>query len=229
MLSVAIVDRGAGVQLGEIAIVAAAIGEQVNRHFAPCMGVLGPLTWIRAGTWADVQPWEWVLTLDGCEDSLGDLGYHQVTAAGTPVMRIFPGVSAMGGVPWSVDASHEILETLVDPLLTRVAFSPNGVCWTYEVCDPVAADMYGIGLVPVSNFVLPSYFEPLRYSGPPFDFMGLLSAPFQIRTGGYNQYLGPGGWAELRCAPTAPGRASAAHRGRRVRRRVATRQSARGC
>lgn len=168
---------------------------------------------------------EWVLGLFSTPDVAGALGYHDQTAHGLPFMKIFPLLDAQDGVQWSTTASHEVLETLADPNVCRAAQAPDGKFWAYEVCDAVEQDTYLIGKVPMSNFVLPPYFEqPSNLTGMRFDYMGLVNKPLEIRPGGYGQYYTTAGWHQVLAESLVPVRAArikndAEGRSRRARRR----------
>ena len=85
--------------------------------------------------------------------------YH-LPVAGLPTIYVPTDGSAQG---WSVDLSHEVIETLVDPYPSSTG---------HEACDPVAGNEYGIGGVFVSDFATPRYFG-MTNSGR-FDFMRIL-------------------------------------------------------
>src|SRR5207248_488818 len=74
-----------------------------------------------------------------------------------------------------------------DPAANGYTFDGDRRLWATEVCDPVQAGSYrieGNGLrVPVSNFVLPAYFNPWGHR--PFDHLAALDGPFTIGKGGY--------------------------------------------
>ncbi len=95
---------------------------------------------------------------------------------------------------WSVSSvlSHEVLEMFVDPNCNLWANDRKGSAYSFEVCDPVEAPSYTISNVSVSNFVTPSWFDPLAQSGAQFDKLGHLTAPFTILTGGYVVYESAG-------------------------------------
>jgi len=79
--------------------------------------------------------------------------------------------------------SHEVFEMVADPLLDRSEPLPDGTSILREVCDPVnrlgfalEAEFFGrVGVVPVSDYVLPSYF--IVGSRGPWDRAGLLAGP----------------------------------------------------
>ena len=91
---------------------------------------------------------------------------------------------------WSVSSvlSHEVLEMFVDPNCNLWANDGKGSAYSFEVCDPVEAPSYTVAGVSVSNFVTPSWFDPLAATTAQFDKLGQLSAPFTILKGGYVVY-----------------------------------------
>ena len=76
---------------------------------------------------------------------------------------------------------------LGDPAANEYCFNGQRQLWSREVCDPVQANTYQIVAggtrVAVSNFVLPAFFNP--WAPPPYDHLGILTAPFSIASGGY--------------------------------------------
>lgn len=92
---------------------------------------------------------------------------------------------------WSLYASHELMEMLVDMRGDRTTRAPSlepGQGWVdylVEVCDPCQHSTYTIDGVLVSDFVTPAY-----YTGAPagadtlFSFTGRLTAPRQLLQGG---------------------------------------------
>lgn len=219
MISIALVDHTNKYAPEELARVATALTEQVRRDFSvppplgygvsatvrPC-GAVGPL------------PHEWVLGLFEHPDQPGALGYHDETPAGLPVMKVFPLLDPTQ--PWSVTASHEVLETLADPNLCKGAQNIHSGRWyALEVCDPVEDDTYEIGGVAVSNFVTPAYFEPPKELVR-LDFMGLVKHPGEVRPGGYSQYWTGRSWKTVEHSGQKMSAARAAKRevGRGARR-----------
>lgn len=229
-IRIAIVDFGnTGVDPSTLPAVAAALSRQVNEHFAaPPPRGYGIRAEVRAAKGIhDQQPGEWILGLFEKPDIADALGYHDETPQGTPVMKAFPRLDAEGGTPWTVTASHEVLECLADPNLCKAAQGSDGKFWAYEVCDAVEGDTYEIDGVKVSDFVLPLYFEPLpgavavhAKDGLRYDYLGLIRSPLEIRPTGYGQYFdcAGNGWQQVMSQ-----RVSAARRrdrgGRRERRR----------
>lgn len=220
---VAIVDYGqTGISEQELELCAEALFFQVNQEIAMAppegYGVyVGDVIVVKP---EQVKPEHWVLALDRDTDS--GLGYHDKTEHGMPKMCVFPFADKEDNVPWTVTASHELLETLINPEVNRAAQSPDGAFWAYEICDAVEADYYAIGNVVVSNWCRSTWFEPPpRMSGVSYDYMNLCTKPFEIRPGGYGQYWNgeSPAWKEIFYPDKQPRQYRLAHHGRRSRRR----------
>ena len=106
--------------------------------------------------------------------------------------KCFAGTDLKYGYTWSLTASHELLEMLADPninltVLVQAADTARTL-YTYEVCDACEADNdgYEIGVVKVSDFVFPSWFEDFRTRGSTqFDQTNRIQSPLQLLSGGY--------------------------------------------
>src|SRR5437764_11047716 len=184
-----------------------ALQTQVSRDFAPVWGVDANLTFygqgqnVRSGSW-------WLVALDN-SDQAGALGYHDLTTEGLPLGKIFAASDRQAGLQWSVTASHELLEMLVDPDINLTTFVEDasgrggGRLYAYEVCDACEADEFGYDIngTLVSDFVYPPWFESFRTQGSTqFDKQGRIEQPFQLLTGGYigiYDVLTGSGWQQL--------------------------------
>ena len=96
---------------------------------------------------------------------------------------------------WSVSSvmSHEVLEMFIDPNCNLWANDGHGKAYSFEVCDPVEAPTYEVDGVSVSNFVTPTWFDPLSNDATAqYDKLGKLHAPFSILKGGYVVYESAG-------------------------------------
>lgn len=188
--AIVIVDSDTGISPAEITRAAAALQCQVLEHFFPAWGVSAPVR--AAASSGPPGSDDWVLELRRTPTLEGALGVHQVTQSGKPLMFDFPLLDAQDSVPWTVTASHEILETLADPWLRRGVQDDNGTWWAVEVCDAVESDSYDIDGVRVSNFCLPAWGEPpAAKDGVRYDYLGLCRQPWEVRTGGYAQRYDP--------------------------------------
>lgn len=137
------------------------------------------------------RPGEWLFEIyDNADDALAanvkavdltDIGYHIMTDD-CPYMIILAEDAETAGFSWTVPFSHELVECLVDP--TCEATYPNSA-YVLEICDQVWQQAYPItdNNVWVSNFVLPSWFQP-GVDGP-YDFLSNLAAPLELPLGGY--------------------------------------------
>ncbi len=188
--SIVIVDVDVGTAATELSKAAAALQRQVLEHFYPSWGVSATIR--AAATSGPANYADWVLELRRTPTLDGALGVHQVTQSGKPLIYDFPLLDAQDGMPWTVTASHEILETLADPWLRRGAQDDNGAWWAVEVCDAVESDSYDIDGVRVSNFCLPTWGEPpVSRTNVRYDHLGLCTQPWEVRTGGYAQRYDP--------------------------------------
>lgn len=225
--SIVLVDHGCHISDGEIARVAAALQRQALEH----VGVAQPVGWgtratVRAGTPANPPTaLEWEIGLFVTPDQPGALGYHDWTPRGMPLSKVFPMLDAGDGLPWSITASHELIEMLVDPLIALCFQDPTGAIWAGEACDAVEADHYEIDGVKVSNWVRPTYFQPPKLAPEyGYDHLQLVRAPLEIRPGGYGQTFDPrSGWTMQDGGQREGRKAAALARSRSVRRRYPSR------
>lgn len=168
-----------------------AIGKQLARDYATSWSHVPPaLVYYPNAT--DAPATSALVVVADDADQAGVLGYHTDTMTGPrgfvfagPVMAAGGSVSS-GSMSVSCTLSHEVLELIADPFCNTWSDDTlGGVDTSFELCDPVESDSYTIDGVAVSNFVLPSYFDPSARVTEKFDFMGTLSAPFTMSPGGY--------------------------------------------
>jgi hypothetical protein len=129
----------------------------------------------------------WTLLFIDDADEAGALGYHDLTANGLPLSKIFVKTALEAGEVVSVTASHEIAEMLVDPAISTWILDNDQVFWALETADAVEADTFEIDGIMMSDFVYPSYFENFRKpNSTRFDYLKKIVRPFQILQGGYS-------------------------------------------
>jgi hypothetical protein len=100
---------------------------------------------------------------------------------------------------WTITASHELLEMLVNPEGDRVIEGPDidpdhrarRVEYLVEVCDACQVYDYPVGTVPVSDFLTPEYFRPERPATGRVDFLGRLSSPMDVPKGCHLSWWDP--------------------------------------
>lgn len=176
---------------------AAALARQVNEHFArpaPHGWGLGCRGIRVEATGAAALHDEWVILLSDSTDE-DALGYHDQEIGGKPFLVVLPLLDAQDGVAWPTTVSHEILEALADPNCSLSSVGSDGRIRALEVCDAVEADSYEIDGVPVSDFILPAWLEPVE-GAIHFDYMGRCKAPGEIRPDGYCSFYEKGEWTD---------------------------------
>jgi hypothetical protein len=157
--------------------------------------LLGP-AWAVACTVLTGDPTfgDWPLYFLDNADQAGDLGYHE-DDTGVPRGYVFVKSAAQDGTPTSVVASHELAELLVDPGANLAALSPRNHFVALEPCDPVQGVPMEVAGLPVSDFVLPSWFgEP---GSGPYDAAGGIKQAWELSPGGYVLLANSGGWSQL--------------------------------
>jgi hypothetical protein len=105
---------------------------------------------------------------------------------------------------WTIDASHETLEMLVDPtgnrLHTSFAIEIDGskihdtsgqFDYLVEACDPCEGNQYAYTIqgIAVSDFITPHFYDPKATSGTRYSFAGNIARPREILPGGYISYV----------------------------------------
>lgn len=136
----------------------------------------------------------------------GVLGYHAENWGVVATQPEFANGAQVLTGDWSVSStlSHEVLEMFVDPACNLWADDGQGSAYSLEVCDPVEAPTYTVSGVSVSNFVTPSWFDPLAPATAQFDKLGQVTAAFTIAAGGYVTYA-KAGHVQQQWGTTYPG------------------------
>lgn len=217
MITIAVINRSTVLTDGIVAAAVPAFDTQVKRDLGPEWGVAAEVNFYPKGVAVPRKAWQLVILDDS--DQAGALGYHELTAAGRPLGRVFAATDRYYGLKWTVTASHEICEMLVDPdcvLAAQVGDQPVFVA--YEICDACEADEYGYAIGPtmVSDYLNKAWFQP--QGRVPYDKMGRLDAPLSMLPGGYMSVFRNGQWGQIQ-AQTPPGRKSRAVRAQRGLRR----------
>ena len=181
---VALVAEKTKIRMKELSAVAAALQKQATRDLGPIWKVEATVTAFES---LDELPLDyWPVVIMQKIDDPSAAGYHE-DENGQP----FALVEYSAG--WTLTASHEVLEMLVDPFGRRLVAGQSPVegqgrvRFLVEVCDPSEADpfAYRINGVKVSDFYTPHYFEPHKSPGVRYSFTGAITEPKQVLRGGY--------------------------------------------
>lgn len=192
----------------EARLMARACNAQARDHASPVWGNKIVVEF-RSGSFIDAQASvrgdDWVISiLDDDSESEGALGWHWQDDTDHIYGKIFAkpcledGKSSALSGPYAVSSvlSHEVLETLADPFCNLYSDSFQGFMVAVEICDPVEADTYTIGVqrhpgqlgnvpVVVSNFVYPEWFDATASTGEKYDYLGKCKAPLTMTPGAY--------------------------------------------
>lgn len=203
MRTITIVNQSTVVNAADFRACVAALQKQLDQHVAPAWsGATAQLVAVQGDPSAPQQPaGETIFILDD-SDQQGALGYHELTPGDVPVGYCFAKTCLDNQTNWQSCLSHELIEQLLDPLVDScivVSAFPLSVhgytrnvpaVVVFEACDPVENDEYPIDGVPVSNFVLPSWFQSLDTPGlqGPYDYLQKLTSPLSMTPGGYIAY-----------------------------------------
>lgn len=179
---IALVSEAPQVSLPALLPVGAALQKQVTRDLGPVWGIQATVDCF--ARLEDVPPGYWPVTVFTNPPGAVQGGIHE-DKAGQPFALV------PAGPDWSISASHEIMEMLVDPFSRRTvaAQSPmpgqNRVDFLVEISDPCQAVTYSINGVAVSDFYTPNYFDPVTNPAVRYSFTGSITAPRQVLRGGY--------------------------------------------
>ena len=197
VIQVGLVDMTGKLDAGFVHTVSLALNLQVTRDLPEFWPVTATVVYlpnknkIPAGVW----PVQLVKTLPP-----GEGGFH-TDKHKQPYAKV---IASPTDASWTVDASHEILEMLVDPYGNRMQSSvaieivkgkvkdgTGQFNYLVEACDPCEDNRYAytINGVMVSDFITPHYYDPQETSGTRYSFGGNLKAPRQLLPGGYISFV----------------------------------------
>jgi hypothetical protein len=175
--------------ISELLGVSAALQKQIRRDVAPRWNVSAS---VDAFVSLDqLPPGHWPIYI--CEDIGldGTEGIHKLPDNCQPYALVqFKDY-------WSLTASHEAIEMLIDPQGNRQLQGPSPrsgegeVMFLVEVCDPVYNFDCGylIDDYPVSDFCTPQFYDSIN-SGV-YDITGHIQTPLNVAAGGYISYRNP--------------------------------------
>lgn len=187
---VALIDMTGHIDDAELASVAAAINLQVNRDLARFWPVTATVSALPGP--ATIPPGVWPLfVVSRIDDTTA--GFHRTK-------HHQPYAEVEDGPAWTLAASHEILEMLVDPsgndLVAATAVKLDGgeqseaegvFEYLLEICDPCEHPdcAYLVDGVVVSDFCTPEFYGCDPVPGARYTFRGSIDAPRRVLKGGY--------------------------------------------
>ncbi|MCX4820469.1 hypothetical protein OG883_11235 [Streptomyces sp. NBC_01142] len=184
----ALVSESTRINPSQLNRVAAALQKQATRDLSPLWGIdatvdaFAELEDVPVGYWP-------LIVVDDVPDAAG---FHH-DENGQPFSLIEFGDS------WSLTASHEMLEMLVDPWGNRLVpgKSPKPdqglVEFLVEVADPSEDAEFGytVNGMLVSDFYTQNFYDPVVTTGTRYSFGGHISEPRQVLPGGYLSWREP--------------------------------------
>ena len=163
-IPVYVINSGKLLQDTDVASVVPALQTQASEHLAPRWNIDATLEFVPRGKKAPEGSWRLDILDD--TDYPPDSGYHNVGRDGIPFAKVFVNTAQQYKENWTITASHELLEMLVNPYAMLAAYVPfddnSGTVYSLEICDPVSPDENGYQIkgVSVSDFVFPEWFSP---------------------------------------------------------------------
>ena len=186
----ALISEVEGHDPSDVARVAAALQRQATRDLGPIWGVSATVDAFPRLDDVPVGYWPMFVLEDLGAKEIG--GIH-LDENGQPFALIKYSNS------WSITASHEMLEVLVDPTGNRLVPGPSPkpdqgrVAFVLEVCDPSEAGEFGytVNDILVSDFYTPRFYDPVAVSGTRYSFTGAIKEPREVLPGGYISWHEP--------------------------------------
>ena len=207
MQNIVLVDRTGEIDANLLHSAALALNEQASQHVgsvwqgvAASVSVAPSLAAVPVGAW----PVFLVKKLPP-----GEGGFHS-DKHNQPFAKV---IASAGDESWTIDASHEICEMLVDPYGNRmqaseaIVISGDGVAdasgtyqYLVEACDPCEANAYAyqIGGIALSDFITPAFYDASLTPGRLYSYKGNITRPRGMLPGGYISYVKPdGSWEQI--------------------------------
>jgi hypothetical protein len=197
LIQVGLVDKTGEIDPDLIHAAAAALNIQVNRDLTQFWSVQATVSALASPTKIPAGVWPVFLV-----KSLppGEGGFH-LDKHNQPYAEV---IASSKSTEWTIDASHETLEMLVDPYGNRLQNSTSieiksgkiqdgtdQFGYLVEACDPCEADPYAYPIqgIAVSDFITPRFYDPVVTPGTRYSFTGAIKQPRQILPGGYISWV----------------------------------------
>ena len=199
VIQVGLVDTTGELDAALVEATAAALNIQVMRDLSQFWNVRATVRYMPNPNAIPVGVWPVLLV---AKLPPGEGGVH-LTTKNQPYSLV---IGTPDSSDWTIDASHETLEMLVDPSGNRLQASraikivgkdtedtAGEFEYLVEACDPCEANQfaYSINGIAVSDFITPHFYDPVATSGTRYSFGGNITRPRQILPGGYISFTDP--------------------------------------
>jgi hypothetical protein len=199
VIQVGLVDKTGKLDPQLVQAAAASINTQVMRDLAPVWNVQATVRYLPDPKRIPVGVWPVFLV---AKLPPGEGGVH-LDKKNQPYSLV---IGTPNSADWTIDASHETLEMLVDPAGNRLQTSRAiGIVgktvedttgqfeYLVEACDPCEANNYAYSIdgIAVSDFITPHYYDPAASAGTHYSFGGNIQRPREVLPGGYISFINP--------------------------------------
>jgi hypothetical protein len=199
VIQVGLVDKTGELDTNLVQAAAAALNIQVMRDLPQYWNIQATVRYLPDATKIPSSIWPVFLV---AQLPPGEGGVH-LDKHNQPYSLV---IGTPGSADWTIDASHETIEMLVDPagnrLQTSRAIEISGKTvvdatgqfeYLVEACDPCEANQYAYSIqgIAVSDFITPHFYDPVVAAGTRYSFGGNITRPREVLPGGYISYLNP--------------------------------------
>ena len=199
VIQVGLVDKTGKLDPQLVQATASALNTQVMRDLSPIWNVQATVRYLSDPKKIPVGVWPVFLV---AALPPGEGGVH-LDKKNQPYSLV---IGTPNSADWTIDASHETLEMLVDPAGNRLQTSraieiagkevEDGTGqfeYLVEACDPCEANNYAYSIdgIAVSDFITPHFYDPVATAGTRYSFGGHVQRPRQVLPGGYISFVDP--------------------------------------
>jgi hypothetical protein len=199
VIQVGLVDTTGEIDESLIQAAAAALNIQVTRDLPQFWPIQATVRYLPSAKQVPVGVWPVQLVK---KLPPGEGGFH-LDKHHQPYAKV---IASPGSEEWTIDASHETIEMLVDPFGNRlqsseaiaivggkIQDSTGEFQYLVEACDPCEADNYAYSIqgIAVSDFITQRFYDSVVAPDTRYSFTGAVKAPRQILPGGYISFVNP--------------------------------------
>jgi hypothetical protein len=197
VIQVGLVDKSGKLDPQLVEATAAALNIQAIRDLGPIWNVQATVRYLPNANSIPVGVWPVFLV---AKLPPGEGGVH-LDKHNQPYSLV---IGTPHNADWTIDASHETVEMLVDPQGNRlqtsraIEIAGNGVQdatgqfqYLVEACDPCEGNQfaYTIDGIQVSDFITPHFYDPVVTAGAEYSFAGHIKRPRQVLPAGYISFI----------------------------------------